>query len=288
MRRLIFGIAFLLSASVTYAQENEEWCGTPSPSAAEAESFVEELRRADLSFIPKAPRAIPIAFHVLHDGRNGKVTRQQADGVIDNLNWAFRDSPFTFYLSQFDSRKNPTWYRNCVVNFKNQKRLRQILALDVRRHINVYSCKPGLWGLLGISTFPPGYPVPGNPGHTYMQGIAVDPAVLGSANYPYGLILAHEIGHYLGLFHTFESFFNPGNAKCAEPGDFVDDTPAQWLHSAGRCPVGFDSCIDLPGDDDIENFMNYSTEECMDHFSPGQVDRMLWAVESYRSVLGTR
>lgn len=172
MRRLIFGTVFLLSAGIAAAQDNQAWCGTPSPSAAAAESFVEELRRADLSFIPKAPRAIPLAFHVLHNGRNGKVTREQAEAVVDNLNWAFRDSPFTFYLSQFDSRKNPTWYYNCVFNFKNQKRLRKLLALDVRRHINVYSCKPGISGVLGISTFPPGYPVPGNPGHTYLQGIA--------------------------------------------------------------------------------------------------------------------
>ncbi len=287
MRRLVFGIALLLSAAVAGAQEHEAWCGTPSPSAALAGPFVEELRRADLSFIPKAPRVIPLAFHVLHDGRH-KISKGQAEAVVDHLNWAFRNSPLTFRLHHFDSRKNSTWYFNCVFNAKNQRRLRKMLALDVRKYLNVYVCRPGISGVLGISTFPPGFPVPGNPGHTYLQGIAVDPQVLGGPNFPEGLILAHEIGHYLGLFHTFETFFNPGNVNCSEPNDFVDDTAAQFFATSSTCPVGINTCLDLPGDDDVQNFMNYVPESCMDHFSPGQVDRMLWAVENYRPILGSR
>jgi hypothetical protein len=70
----------------------------------------------------------------------------------------------------------------------------------------------------------------------------------------------------------------------------VDDTPTQGKHYLGSCfpNAGFDSCPALPGNDDIPNFMNYATEECLQHFSPGQIERMNQAVEQYRPTLGNR
>lgn len=290
MRVIMLVAALLIVPIAIQADPSREWCGTPSPSRALAVPFVEQLRQIDrpVVSIAKSSIAIPIAFHVVHDGKSGRLTAQHIAILIENLNWAFRDSPYTFYLYRLDSIKNRSWYNNCAINSTNLKKLRKRLALDVRYYLNVYSCKPGKAGLLGIATFPPGYPVPGNPGLTYLQGVAVDPVGLGSAEYPYGFVLAHEIGHYLGLFHTFESFFNPGLSNCADPGDFVGDTATQAFHTGGDCPVGLDSCPALPGADDIPNFMNYSTDECMDHFSPGQIEMINFALGNYRPTLGTR
>lgn len=240
-----------------------------------------------MGFRPKATAlGIPIAFHVLTDGKSGKITDRQVSTLIDNLNWAFRNSPFSFYLYRVDTTQDKAWYGNCVVNTKNQQKIRQKLALDTRYFINVYSCKLGERGLLGRSTFPPGYP--GAQVSAFLQGVALDPLVLGSAGYPRGLALAHEIGHYLGLFHTFETVFNPGSNGCTAPGDLVDDTPTQAFNTFGACPSNVDSCPALPGADDISNFMNYSTDACWDHFTPGQVDVMVQAVSRFRPDLGTR
>jgi hypothetical protein len=283
-------LAMLFSAipSQSLAANFRPWCGTPSPSRELASDFVQKWTAGLRLGKTVKSISIPIAFHVVTDGRNGRLPLSQIQVLIDNLNWAYRDTPFDFWLYRADTVKNPSWYKNCVGNAANFSKLRKRMARDVRYYVNVYSCKPGVVGLLGISTFPPGYPVPNNPGLNYLQGIAIDPDGLGSDQYPYGFALAHEVGHYLGLFHTFEHFFNPDGALCADPGDFVNDTATQASYSLGECPSGIDTCPALSGIDDVHNFMNYTKDECMENFSPGQGDMMLWAVQTYRSTLGTR
>lgn len=288
MHRIASGLLLLALFSSFGAQAQQKWCATPSPPPDKASWFAQLTKE-----LPRAPFAqlalnIPVAFHVVTDGKKGKISAQQIAILIENLNWAYRNTPVSFYLYKADTLKNKAWYNNCFFNTKNQQKLRKRLALDPRYFVNIYSCKLGKPDWYGVATFPPGYPVPGTPGNTYMQGIAVDPVVLGSPNFPYGLALAHEVGHYLGLFHTFESAFNPGQAGCADPGDFVSDTPSQAFHTFGACPVGLDSCPSLPGADDIPNLMNYATDECWNHFSPGQANLMVEAIQRFRPTLGTR
>lgn len=288
MRFITLAAALLLSSTLVSADGLHEWCGTASPSAELAGPFLDRLAHSESRLQPKASITIPIAFHVVHDGKHGVFTREQIATVIDNINQAFRDTPYTFQLKRFDTLKNNTLYFNCVADQGRYKQIRKRLAVDVKHYVNVYSCRLGA-DLLGLSTFPPGYPVPGNPGLNFLQGISIDHTAIGTEKYPDGLILAHELGHYLGLFHTFESFFNPGREKCADPGDFVDDTPTQGRYFLGSCFVGFnDTCPALPGTDDVANFMNYSTEACMDHFTPGQIARMTQAVQQFRPGLGGR
>jgi hypothetical protein len=69
-----------------------------------------------------------------------------------------------------------------------------------------------------------------------------------------GHIAVHETGHWFGLNHTFV-----GGCSTTSSGDFVADTPAQRTEIYG-CPVGSDSCPDLPGLDPIHNFMGYTDD----------------------------
>ncbi|HIA79712.1 MAG TPA: T9SS type A sorting domain-containing protein [Candidatus Marinimicrobia bacterium] len=89
-----------------------------------------------------------------------------------------------------------------------------------------------------------------------------------------GITGVHEVGHYFGLYHTFEN-------GCSNPGDEVDDTPYQSQPNYG-CPSNNYSCGSY---DDIGNFMDYMDDDCLDHFTDGQVDRIEWALETYRPTL---
>jgi hypothetical protein len=62
--------------------------------------------------------------------------------------------------------------------------------------------------------------------------------------------------------------------------DFCADTPEAAEATDGDCPSGQDSCPDSPGLDMVENYMDYSSEGCMNIFNQDQKDRIQAVLEN--------
>ena len=215
---------------------------------------------------------IPVYFHVIRRGTgisNGDVPDSQIAQQISVLNAAFAPTGWSFNLVATTRTTNSTWYTNCYGSAESSMKnaLRQGSADD----LNIYSCAPG-GGILGYATFPSSYN-----GQPKLDGVVVLYSSLpGGSAAPYneGDTATHEVGHWMGLYHTFQGGCN-GN------GDFVSDTPAERSPAYG-CPTGRDSCRNKTGLDPITNFMDYSDDDCMFTFTAGQDARMDSMWTTYR------
>jgi hypothetical protein len=101
----------------------------------------------------------------------------------------------------------------------------------------------------------------------------------GSAGFDMGKTAVHEIGHWLNLKHLW------GDDYCGDDG--VSDTPKQGGYNAG-CPSGIQlSCGSDPNGDMYMNYMDFTSDACMNLFTEGQKNRMraLFASGGTRSSL---
>ena len=265
-----------------------------------AQSTVEHLRagsrglsrfaRGDASFFAATSArqhvTIPLVFNVLQDDRGveGHVPYEVLWNQVEHANAAYAgeqsssgtNTSLSFILQAVHYWNSTRLFKDCETLDFQDTTIRE-LQVDPTRVVNVFTCKMSkysgwAWPCFCDERVLP-YAAEGSVFVDYryvpsLDGVW-DSALVGGLPQRVGDTLVHELGHGFGLFH-------PAHGGCSDPNDYVDDTPAQeGMHGTwGECPKTLDTCPGLPGKDAVNNFMDYSDDQCRDTFTPGQADRM--------------
>jgi hypothetical protein len=251
--------------------------------------LVSRFRARNFGYALKEGRIeIPVFFHVIHNGREGRLQTAEVQSQIVVLNRVFQPLGFDFTLAAIDYTDNRAWFRMGQASMEEENAKKK-LGKTTDQALNLYSCLPP--GYLGWATLP-----------VWLKDYPTDDGVViaytslprGRAPFDQGLTGVHEVGHWLGLEHTFNGWDEkkaPAGG-CVPPGDSVDDTPYEASPAFGPgidlpCPAlgSRDTCPASPEADPITNYMDYPDDRCMSVFTPGQVAWMKEQTALYRPLL---
>ncbi len=248
----------------------ERHCASRDVTAAEAMSIEATLEGGVITDAVEDVQ-IPVFFHVIRDNNGkGDVSDEAIESQLRVMNEGFggtlggAKTPFQFVKAGVERYNNTAWY-NVSYGSAAEREMKTMLRKGGADTLNFYLANLGD-GLLGWATFPQDYA-----SDPKMDGVIVlNSSVPGGDAAPFneGDTGTHEVGHWIGLYHTFQN-------GCDAPGDLVKDTP-RVREPNFSCDAVVDSC---PSDDGVaradllDNFMDYAEDACMDKFTAGQSDR---------------
>ncbi|KAF8646889.1 hypothetical protein AX16_007054 [Volvariella volvacea WC 439] len=209
-----------------------------------------------------SPAIIPVYWHVISTDQTvegGWLPHEQITAQMNVLNQDFAETGLIFQHIKTFRVVQPDWFFGAEGS--------HLPVIQKPGIADENEVKKGgdlmLLVSLGRAVFPAEYQF--NP---ILDGIILSDGTLPGgylAPYNLGRTLTHEVGHWVGLYHTFEG-------GC-DGGDEVSDTAAENVEGEG-CLIGRDTCPQYPGADPVQNFMDYSDDSCMTHFTPGQIQRL--------------
>ena len=226
---------------------------------------------------------VPVYWHIITTTKGAGDVSALVPAQMRVLNDAYAGANFAFELKGVQVIKNNAWYFSAIES-PEEIQMKNTLRKGGPETLNIYTTNGDVY--LGWATLPFYYKffpkfdgvvlwwatLPG----TGLSATGVEEEPDGVLTYDGGDTGTHEVGHWLGLDHTF------AGGACTHPGDVVKDTPVE-AEPQFFC-VQRDSCVGspFPGDDPITNFMDYVDDVCMDNFTPEQERRMRKHWHAYR------
>ena len=298
-------LLFMLASISAFSQNRDTICGFDAYIAhSDVEAVEAMLQKASqkygLSSQAKTNhdsiKVVPIVVHVIHLGGTENISEAQVLSQIQVLNEDFGklegtngdgdgvDTRVRYCLANIDPAGNCT---NGIVrlntplsNHQTYQRslLKELSFWDNTRYLNIYVVKTINGNVGGYSSFP------GGPADE--DGIVVRHSLFGNTGTATGSgrTSSHELGHWLGLYHTFNN--GCGTDPCTD-GDYICDTPPQAAPSFS-CTTLNTCSNDVPNLPDLkENYMNYTPDNCQDMFTQGQHDRIQATLDTLRPYIWT-
>jgi hypothetical protein len=211
---------------------------------------------------------VPLHVHIIGDSQgNIPISNDNLNASVARLNAGFAKTGFSFYIASVETVVNDTWARVPKNGGRLLEDMATALNMGTQDSANLYIAY--FESFCGLATLPYA--------EDPYEAVYLDAACLPGGKSPAGYdTIIHELGHFLGLFHTFAQEPN----GCRGKGDFVDDTPYQKVpHFKCR---RYDTCPNKPGLDPVRNYMDYTDDACTNRFSRGQIKLMQSAHSYYR------
>ncbi|WP_341224463.1 M43 family zinc metalloprotease [uncultured Arcticibacterium sp.] len=305
----------LLKSSVSYRSSFEL-------NEIQIDNFIQTQKGVRVSSTPEVTYKIPLVVHVLEPDVSASImTDKEIEGMISRLNNQLRagegygdsqniniefdlvqrgpDCEATTGIVRVDMSTETSYVEHGVAS-ATANGIPELVAKSKSNwgNVNYYN----LWivneidsqkgnGVIGFAYFPGA--------GAELDGALMIADRLKSEN---STLLAHEIGHALGVYHTFngsggseeEGFSCTSNASPTIQGDRCADT--EPMHYGGTyisnglfdCTKGSDEinpCTGNPYGDLFRNIMNYVPDECAVLFTADQKDRMRGTLIKARSSL---